>query len=112
PLRGGRVVRLRRTIRRFRALNFVDDDALAGELAAFEQACLDGLDPEGVQAVPDVRALLTAGLQAVVEAATTELPRSALTGRALRRFDVEPQAGDGMDDAERILAASDAPTAA
>jgi hypothetical protein len=112
PLREGTVERLRRTIRRFRALNFVDDDALAGELAAFEQACLDGLDPGIVQETPDVRALLTAGLQAVVEAATTELPRSGLTGRALRRFDVETQGGDGTDDAERIRAASDAPTAA
>jgi hypothetical protein len=111
-LREGTVERLRRTIRRFRALNFVDDDALAGELAAFEQACLDGLDLGAVQAASDVRALLTAGLQAVVEAATTELPRSALTGRALRRFDVEPHAGDGTGDPERILVASDAPTAA
>jgi len=65
-----------------------------------------------VQAAPDVRALLTAGLQAVVEAATTELPRSALTGRALRRFDVEAEAGDGSAEAEGIPAASDAPTAA
>jgi hypothetical protein len=112
PLREGTVERLRRTIRRFRALNFVDDDALAGELTAFEQACLDGLDPGAVQGTPDVRALLTAGLQAVVEAATTELPRSALTGRALRRFDVDTQGGDGTDDAERLSAASDAPTAA
>ena len=95
PLREGTVERLRRTIRRFRALNFVDDDTLAGELAAFEQACLDGLDPGAVQEAPDVRAVLTAGLQAVVEAATTELPRSVLTGRALRRFDVDTEAGDG-----------------
>jgi hypothetical protein len=112
PLREGAVERLRRTIRRFRALNFVDDDALAGELAAFERACLDGLDPGAVQEATDVRTLLTAGLQAVVEAATTELPRSVLTGRALRRFDVDTQGGDGTDDAEPIRAASDAPTAA
>ncbi len=112
PLREGTVERLRRTIRRFRALNFVDDDVLAGELTTFEQACLEGLDPSAVQEAPDVRALLTAGLQAVVEAATTELPRSALTGRALRRFDVDTQGGDGTDDAERIQTASDAPTAA
>ena len=101
PLREGTVERLRRTIRRFRALNFVDDDTLAGELAAFEQACLDGLDPGAVQEAPDVRAVLTAGLQAVVEAATTELPRSVLTGRALRRFDVDTGAEDGTGDAER-----------
>jgi hypothetical protein len=88
----------------------VDDDALAGELAAFEQACLDGLDPGAVQQAPDLRAVLTAGLQAVVEAATTELPRSVLTGRALRRFDVE--AGDGTGDAEPSGAVTDAPTAA
>ena len=112
PLREGTVERLRRTIRRFRALNFVDDDALAGELAAFEQACLDGLDPEAVSQAPDIRALLTAGLQAVVEAATTELPRSALTGRALRRFDVDAQVGEETGDAEGIQTASDAPTAA
>ena len=112
PLREGTVERLRRTIRRFRALNFVDDDALAGELAAFERACLDGLDPEAVSQAPDVRALLTAGLQAVVEAATTERPRSALTGRALRRFDVDAQVGEETGDAEGIQTASDAPTAA
>jgi hypothetical protein len=109
-LREGTVERLRRTIRRFRALNFVDDDVLAGELTTFEQACLEGLDPSAVQEAPDVRALLTAGLQAVVEAATTELPRSALTGRALRRFDVE--AAEGTGDAERPGAVTDAPTAA
>ena len=112
PLREGTVERLRRTIRRFRALNFVDDDTLAGELAAFEQACLDGLDPGAVQEAPDVRAVLTAGLQAVVEAATTELPRSVLTGRALRRFDVDTEAGDETGDTERPGLVADAPTAA
>ncbi len=65
-----------------------------------------------MQQAPDVRAVLTAGLQAVVEAATTDLPRSVLTGRALRRFDVDTQGGDGTDDAEPIRATSDAPTAA
>ena len=112
PLREGTVERLRRTIRRFRALNFVDDDALAGELAGFEQSCLYGLDPRAVQAAPDVRALLTAGLQTVIEAATSELPRSALTGRALRRFDVDAEAEDGTGDTERPGAVADAPTAA
>ena len=111
-LREGTVERLRRTIRRFRTLNFVDDDGLGRELAAFEQACLDGLDAGAAQAAPDVRALLSAGLQAVVNAAIAELPRSALTGRALRRFEVESGANDGADDAERALAASGAPTAA
>jgi len=57
-----------------------------------------------------VRALLTAGLQAVVEAATTELPRSTLTGRALRRFDVEAE--EGTEDTERPGLVADAPTAA
>jgi hypothetical protein len=112
PLREGSVERLRRTIRRFRALNFVDDDTLARELAAFEQACLNGLDPGAVQEAPDVRAVLTAGLQAVVEAATTELPRSILTGRALRRFDVDTGAEAGTGDTERSGAVADAPTAA
>ena len=83
---------------------------LAGELAAFEQACLDGLDPGAVQQTPDVRAVLTAGLQAVVDAATTDVPRSVLTGRALRRFDVEAEEGTG--DTERPGAVTDAPTAA
>jgi hypothetical protein len=110
-LREGTVARLRRTIRRFRALNFVDDDALARELAAFEQACLDGLDPGAVQDAPDVRSLLGAGLQAVVDAATAELPRSALTGRALRRFEVEADQ-DGTSDSESTRATSGAPTAA
>jgi hypothetical protein len=110
-LREGTVERLRRTIRRFRALNFVDDDALARELAAFEQACLDGLDPGAVQDAPDVRSLLGAGLQAVVDAATAELPRSALTGRALRRFEVEADQ-DGTSDSESTRATSGAPTAA
>jgi hypothetical protein len=112
PLREGTVERLRRTIRRFRALNFVDDDTLAGELAAFEQACLDGLDPGAEQEAPDVRAVLTAGLQAVVEAATTELPRSVLTGRALRRFEVDTGAEDETRDTERPGLVADAPTAA
>ena len=112
PLREGTVERLRRTIRRFRALDFVDHDALAGELAAFEQVCLEGLDPAAVQGAPDVRALLTAGLQAVVEAATTARPRSALTGRALRRFDVEAPAEDGIGEPEGSRTPRDAPTAA
>ena len=89
PLREGAVARLRRTIQRFRALNLVEDDAVESQLATFEQTCLDGLDPAAVQHAPDLRATLTAGLQAVVEAATAEWPQSALTGRALRRFDVE-----------------------
>jgi hypothetical protein len=59
-----------------------------------------------------VRAWLTAGLQAVVEAATTELPRSVLTGRALWQFDVEAQAGDGADEPKRSRTPVDAPTAA
>ncbi|PYM56853.1 MAG: hypothetical protein DMD79_21085 [Candidatus Rokuibacteriota bacterium] len=89
PLREGSVARLRRTIQRFRALNLVEDDAVEHQLATFEQTCLEGLDPAAVQRTPDLRATLTTGLQAVVEAATAELPRSALTGRALRHFDVE-----------------------
>jgi hypothetical protein len=48
----------------------------------------------------------------VVDAATTEVPRSVLTGRALRRFDVDIEAGDGTGDAERAGAVVDAPTAA
>jgi hypothetical protein len=71
-----------------------------------------GLDAGAVQGTPDVRALLTAGLQAVVEAATTELPRSGLTGRALRRFDVDAQAGDGAGEPEGSRTPVDAPTAA
>jgi hypothetical protein len=78
----------------------LQDLVKAGELAAFEQACLEGLDPAVVQGAPDVRALLTAGLQAVVEAVTTARPRSALTGRALRRFDVEAPAEDGAGEPE------------
>jgi len=65
-----------------------------------------------VQGAPDVRALLTAGLQAVVEAATTARPRSALTGRALRRFDVEAPAEDGIGEPEGSRTPRDAPTAA
>jgi hypothetical protein len=110
-LREGTVERLRRTIRRFRTLNFVDDDALARQLAAFEQACLEGLDAAAVQETPDVRALLSAGLQAVVNAATAELPRSVLTGRALRRFEVEAEE-DGTSDSEPSRATMGAPTAA
>jgi hypothetical protein len=48
----------------------------------------------------------------VVEAATTELPRSVLTGRALRRFDVDTGAEDGTGDTERPELVADAPTAA
>jgi hypothetical protein len=65
-----------------------------------------------VSQAPDLRATLAAGLQAVVEAATAELPRSGLTGRALRRFDIEDQVGDGTGDPGRIGATSDAFTAA
>ena len=65
-----------------------------------------------MQEAPDVRAVLTAGLQAVVDAATTELPRSVLTGRALRRFDVDTGAEDGTGDTERPGSVADAPTAA
>ena len=96
PLREGAVARLRRTIQRFRALNLVEDDAVESQLATFEQTCLDGLDPAAVHHAPDLRATLTAGLQAVVEAATAEWPRSALTGRALRRFDVETEGEPGV----------------
>ena len=96
PLREGAVARLRRTIQRFRALNLVEDDAVESQLATFEQTCLDGLDPAAVAHAPDLRATLTAGLQAVVEAATTEWPRSGLTGRALRRFDIETEGDPGV----------------
>jgi hypothetical protein len=48
----------------------------------------------------------------VVEAATTALSRSALTGRALRRFDVDAQAGDGTGEPEGSRTTLDAPTAA
>ncbi len=96
PLREGSVARLRRTIQRFRALNLVEDDAVESQLATFEQTCLDGLDPAAVTHAPDLRATLTAGLQAVVEAATTEWPRSGLTGRALRRFDIETEGDPGV----------------
>ena len=95
-LREGSVARLRRTIHRFRALNLVEDDAVESQLATFEQTCLDGLDPAAVDHAPDLRATLTAGLQAVVEAATAEWPRSGLTGRALRRFDVEVDGEPGV----------------
>ena len=47
----------------------------------------------------------------MIEAATSELPRSALTGRALRRFDVDAEAEDGTGDTERPGAVADAPTA-
>ena len=112
PMREGALERLRRTIRRFRALNVVEDDGLERQLAAFEQACLDGLDAAAVSQAPDLRATLAAGLQGVVEAVTAELPRSGLTGRALRRFDLEDQVGDGTGDPGRIGATSDAATAA
>ena len=82
------------------------------DLDQASERLLDSLDPGAVQEAPDVRAVLTAGLQAVVEAATTELPRSVLTGRALRRFDVDIEAADGTGDAERPGAVADAPTAA
>ena len=45
-------------------------------------------------------------------AATTELPRSVLTGRALRRFDVDTGAENGTGDTERPGLVADAPTAA
>jgi hypothetical protein len=96
PLREGAVARLRRTIQRFRDLNLVEDDAVESQLATFEQTCLDGLDPAAVAHAPDLRATLAAGLQAVVEAATAEWPRSGLTGRALRRFDVEVDGEPGV----------------
>jgi Protein of unknown function (DUF3150) len=110
PVREGALARLRRTIRRFRALNFVEDDALESQLAAFERACLEGLDPAAVSQAPDLRATLAAGLQAVVEAATAELPRSALTGRALRRFDVEADAEAG--EPAPVSGAPESPAAA
>ena len=73
----------------------VEDDGLERQLTAFEQACLVGLDSTAVSQAPDLRATLAAGLQAVVDAATAELPRSGMTGRALRRFDVEVDAEAG-----------------
>ena len=111
PLREGTVERLRRTIRRFRALNFVDDDALAGELAAFEQACLDGLDPERrAGRHPTCGRCSRRGSRRWSRRPRPSQPRSVLTGRALRRFDVEAE--DGTGDTERPGAVSDAPTAA
>jgi hypothetical protein len=92
PVREGALERLRRTIRRFRSLNVVEDDGLERQLTAFEQACLDGVNAAAVSQAPDLRATLAAGLQAVVDAATAELPRSGLTGRTLRRFDIEADA--------------------
>jgi hypothetical protein len=94
PLRDGAVERLRRTIRRFRALNLFEDDALEREIDAFEQACLAGLDPAAVSRTPALQALWAEGLGAVVQAATADLPRSGLTGRLLRRFDVDPEPPD------------------
>jgi hypothetical protein len=91
PLRDGAVERLRCTIRRFRALNLFEDDALEREIGAFEQACLAGLDPAAVSRTPELQALWTEGLGAVVQAATADFPRSGLTGRLLRRFDVDPE---------------------
>ena len=72
---------------------------------------VEGLDAGAVQETPDVRALLSAGLQEVVNAATAELPRSVLTGRALRRFEVEAEE-DGTSDSEPSQATMGAPTAA
>jgi hypothetical protein len=85
PLRDGALERLRRTIRRFRCLNVVEDDGLEQQLAAFEHACLAGVDAAALSQAPDLRSTL----QSIVDATTAELPRSHLTGRALRRFDVE-----------------------
>ncbi len=110
PIREGALERLRRTIRRFRSLNVVEDDGLERKLTEFEQACLEGLDAAAVSQAPDLRATLAAGLQGVVEAATAELPRSGLTGRALRRFDVEADAQAGGPD--HVSAAPESPAAA
>ena len=112
PVREGALERLRRTIRRFRTLNVVEDDALAQQLAAFEAACLDGIDAAAVSQAADLRATLTAGLQSVVDAATAELPRSGLTGRALRRFDVEPDAELEAGGLAPATAAPESPAAA
>jgi hypothetical protein len=112
PMGEGALARLRRTIRRFRALNFVEDDALERQLAAFEWACLDGLEPAAVSQAPDLRATLAAGLQGVVEAATADLPRSGLTGRALRRFDVEADAETEAGGPAPVIAAPESPVAA
>ena len=112
PVREGALERLRRTIRRFRTLNVVEDDGLAQQLAAFEAACLDGLDAAAVSQAADLRATLTAGLQSVVDAATAELPRSGLTGRALRRFDVEPDAELEAGGLAPATAAPESPAAA
>jgi len=112
PVREGALERLRRTIRRFRALNVVEDDGLERQLATFEQACLDGLDAAAVSQAPDLRATLAAGLQGVVEAATAEFPRSGLTGRALRRFDVEADAETEASGPTPVNAAPESPVAA
>jgi hypothetical protein len=72
----------------------VRDDALEREIGAFEQACLEGLDPAAVSRTPELQALWAEGLGAVVKAATADLPRSELTGRLLRRFDVDPEPPD------------------
>ena len=112
PVREGALERLRRTVRRFRTLNVVEDDGLAQQLAAFEAACLDGVDAAAVSQAAELRATLTAGLQSVVDAATAELPRSGLTGRALRRFDVEPDAELEAGGLAPATAAPESPAAA
>jgi hypothetical protein len=112
PVREGALERLRRTIRRFRTLNVVEDDGLERQLAAFERACLDGVDAAAVSQAPDLRAMLAAGLQSVVDAAAAELPRSGLTGRALRRFDVEADAEPEAGEPVRVAAASEPVAAA
>jgi hypothetical protein len=112
PVREGAIERLRRTIRRFRSLNVVEDDGLEEQLAAFEHACLDGVDAAAVSQAPDLRATLAAGLRSVVEAATAELPRSGLTGRALRRFDIEADVEKEAGGPPPVTAAPESPAAA
>jgi hypothetical protein len=90
----------------------VEDDGLERQLATFEQACLDGVDATAVSQAPDLRATLAAGLQGLVEAATAELPRSGLTGRALRRFDLEADAETGAGGLAPVTAAPESPAAA
>jgi hypothetical protein len=112
PVREGALERLQRTLRRFRSLNVVEDDGLERQLVAFERACLDGLDATALSQAPDLRETLAAGLQSLVDVATAKLPRSGLTGRALRRFDVEDEVGDGTGDVALIGVTSAASTAA